>query len=359
MRADENTELESDLPLAVHLVPFDGIGGVEVAARTTPDATLAQFRFRKLYLLDGAYCAANTQTAATNPSRKILDHPRVYWCALQRLRILRPRLVIASLWRSCAVAIALKLVRPSTKVVTFLHLATDVHLADKWLNTIAMWLSTEIWADSQATLDARVLQRFRGRTRVISFLVERQLPTAPRAPLPRFVFWGRLHQQKNLIRALRLFSLIRARQTDAEFLLVGPDGGQRAHLEQQVAALGLSDAVRFTGAIERELIFALSREFSFYLQTSEVEGMAMSVIEAMQLGLVPVVTPVGEIKHYCQDGVNAVFVSQDEAAASQTIALIGNAARFRQMANAAAQTWQTKRLYREDLMDACGQLLNE
>ena len=156
IRADEAEAHETDPPLAVHLVPFDGIGGVEVAARTTPDAALPQFHFRKLYLLDAPYIAANAQNAATTPPRRVLDHPRVYWDALQRLRSLGPRLVIASLWRSCAVAIVLKLVQPSTKVVTFLHVATDVHLADKWLNTIAMWLSTEIWADSQATLDARV-----------------------------------------------------------------------------------------------------------------------------------------------------------------------------------------------------------
>ncbi len=35
--------------------------------------------------------------------------------------------------------------------------------------------------------------------------------------------------------------------------------------------------------------------------------MAISVIEAMQAGLVPIVTPVGEITGYCSDGVNSVF----------------------------------------------------
>ncbi|CAM5444121.1 hypothetical protein TMEC54S_03282 [Thauera mechernichensis] len=355
----EATRHDPDLPLAVHVIPFDGIGGVEVAARTTPDAALPQFHFRKLYLLDAHYAAANAQNATTTPPRRVLDHPRVYWDALQRLRRLGPRLVIASLWRSCAIAIVLKLLRPSTKVVTFLHLATDVHLADKWLNTIAMWLSTEIWADSQATLDARVSQRLRGRTRVISFLVERQAPPEPRAPLPRFVFWGRLHPQKGLSRALRVFALIHAQRADAEFLVIGPDGGQRGALEEQVAALGLSGAVRFAGGMDRAAIFALAREFSFYLQTSEVEGMAMSVIEAMQLGLVPVVTPVGEIGRYCQDGENAVLVSEDEEAARQAVALIADAETFQRMASAAVQTWQAKRLYREDVMDACQELVAE
>lgn len=359
IRADEATAQETDPPLAVHLVPFDGIGGVEVAARTTPDAALPQFRFRKLYLLDDPCIAANVQNAATTPPRRILDHPRVYWGALQRLRRLGPRLIIASLWRSCAVAIFFKLLRPSTKVVTFLHLATDVHLADKWLNTIAMWLSTEIWADSQATLDARVSQRLRVRTRVISFLVERQTPPGPRPPSPRFVFWGRLHPQKGLSRALRLFALIHAQRADAEFLVIGPDGGERGALGKQAVTLGLGGAVRFAGGMDRAEIFALAQVCSFYLQTSQVEGMAMSVIEAMQLGLVPVVTPVGEIGRYCRDGENAVLVSDDEAAAQRALTLIEDADAFRRMASAAVQTWQEKRLYREDVMDACRQLLSE
>lgn len=343
-------------PLIIHIIPFDGIGGVEVAARSTPDTELPEFRFRKLYLLDDVGATDSAQAAAHTPSRQALDHPRVYWRALRKLLHFRPQLVVASLWRSCAVAVPLKLLRPSTRLVAFLHLATDVHIADRLLNRLAMWLSTEIWADSQATLDARVPQRLRDRTRVISFIVERQAPPTVRAPAPRFVFWGRLHPQKDLSRALLIFALIHAQRSDAEFLVIGPDGGARAALEQQVAALGLGSSVQFASGMDRAAIFVLARQYSFYLQTSQVEGMAMSVIESMQLGLVPVVTPVGEIGNYCRDGENAVLVSEDEAVARQTVALIEDAAAFRRMSNSAIETWQTKRLYREDVMAACAEL---
>lgn len=355
MEDNSGTE-QSDRPLVIHIIPYDGIGGVEVAARTTPDTVLSQFHFCKLYLLDDVGATDSSQAAAPTHSREALDQPRVYWRALQKLLHFRPQLVVASLWRSCAVAVTLKLLRPSTRLVAFLHLATDVHIADKLLNRFAMWLSTEIWADSQATLNARVPQRLRDRTRVISFLVERQVPPTSRVPTPRFVFWGRLHPQKDLSRALRLFALVRAQRSDAEFLLIGPDGGARAALEHEVAALGLGSAVRFAGGMDRAAIFALARDYSFYLQTSQIEGMAMSVIEAMQLGLVPVVTPVGEIAHYCCDGVNAVVVSDDEAAARRAVALINDTVSFEQMSSAAVATWQAKRLYREDVMAACAEL---
>ncbi len=128
-------------------------------------------------------------------------------------------------------------------------------------------------------------------------------------------------------------------------------------LEEQVFRLGLSSAVRFTGGMDRAAISAIARDSSFYLQTSQLEGMAVSVVEAMQLGLVPVVTPVGEISRYCLDGKNSVLVSDDEAAAHRALELIEDADDFKRMANEAMQTWQAKRLYREDVMEACGQLL--
>lgn len=346
-------------PLVVHVIPFDGIGGVEVAARSTPDVDVADFSFRKLYLLDVAHPSGDTASEIRNPARQQLDHPRVYWAALRQLVRLQPQLVVASLWRSCAVLVALKLLRPSTRAVTFLHSATDVHLADKLLNRLAMWLSTEIWADSRATLDARVPGRLRHRTRVISFQVERQPVPPPRDPAPRFVFWGRLHPQKDVSRAIRLFAMVREQRADAEFLVIGPDGGERAMLERKVDELGLRSAVRFTGGMDRAAIFALARQCSFYLQTSQVEGMAMSVIEAMQLGLVPVVTPAGEIGRYCRDGENAVLVGEDEEAAGRVLRLIDDAAEYRQLSRSAVESWQAQALYREDVMKACGDVLKK
>ena len=48
----------------------------------------------------------------------------------------------------------------------------------------------------------------------------------------------------------------------------------------------------------------------------------MSVVEAMQIGLVPIVTPVGEIARYCVDGKNAVWVQEDATAVDAVMRLI-------------------------------------
>jgi glycosyltransferase involved in cell wall biosynthesis len=345
--------------LAVHIIPFDGIGGVETAARTTSDTVSVTHKFRKLYLYSNQPKNSGGLIKGNNRSRQISDQPSAYWNAVCQLRLLRPRLIIASLWRSCVVGIVFKLLYPSTKLVTFLHSSIDAHIADRLINILAMWLSDEIWVDSIATRDARVPRRLLGRTQAISFLLDRHSFRTPRFPGPRFVFWGRIHRDKGLSRAINLFSSIHAKQSNAEFLIIGPDGGERFALEQQTKNQGLDRAVRFCGSMERKEIINAAKGFCFYLQTSKFEGMAMSVVEAMQQGLVPVVTPVGEIGQYCQDGINAIIVSDHETAARRVLELMSDADKFREMAAAAMQTWAQKTLYQEDVMDRCRQLLEK
>lgn len=339
----------------VHLVPYDGIGGVEVAARSLEDGPYDGIEFSKYYLVhkDG-------ETVIARGGSKVFhseNDPRAYIEAIRSLLELKPDLLIGSLWRSCIVLIIVKLLRRDIKVVTFLHLASDVHWPDKLLNRLAMRLSTEIWADSQTTLDARVPNALRARGRVISFLVERQSEPQFRKPLPRFIFWGRLHPQKDLARALRFFSNFRAQVPDATFHLIGPDGGDRNLLEHEVSRLRLDGCVFFLGPMDRAPIFEFAGECSFYLQTSVDEGMAMSVIEAMQLGLVPVVTPVGEIGRYCRDSVNAILIIDDLDAVERVISVFKQEALYQSMARAAVSTWQEHPLYRNDILAACARLI--
>lgn len=328
---------------AVHLVPYDAVGGVEVAAKSIADSTYDGFSFSRLYLADKQRNESENQ-------------PGVYFRALSRLLRLKPDLVIASLWRCCALVLIYKLLRPKAKVVTFLHLAHCVHFPDFIFNHLAMMISDEIWADSQTTLTARVPRRFRSKSKVISFLVERSDEVAPRQPLPNFVFWGRLHSQKGLGRAIRLFSQLQGMIPSATFSVIGPDGGELSGLERQIREAGIKH-VQFVGSMDRAEIFELSQGYSFYLQTSVDEGMAMSVVEAMQLGLVPVVTPVGEIPRYCQDGHNAVLVHDDEGAVRSVLRLLDDPEEYQRLSRNAVQTWQDKPLYRDDVLEACRHVL--
>jgi glycosyltransferase involved in cell wall biosynthesis len=177
------------------------------------------------------------------------------------------------------------------------------------------------------------------------------LPAKPANP--SFIFWGRISQEKGLDRAIRLFAKVHKRYPIARFWVVGPDAGAQHAAQALCVSLGLKNAVIFMGNATLDEIVGYALPASFYLQTSHFEGMAMSVVEAMQLGLVPVVTPVGEIAHYCQDGQNAVIIGADQQAVEDVISLLVAGERYQAMRANAIATWAHQPLYRDSVLSAC------
>ncbi|MEO9632078.1 MAG: glycosyltransferase family 4 protein [Sulfitobacter sp.] len=339
----------------VHLIPYHAIGGVEIAAKSLPTISTGKVQMERQYLVRKP--GSSTYTGEYHGPNISLNSPRAYFHAIWRLYQDPPDLLVASLWRSALVLILVKLLRPRMKTVIFLHSDKDAHFADKLVSQIAMRASNAIWADSTATLMKRVPCRLQSKGRVISFLVEQRALPQTREPEPRFVFWGRLSAEKGLKRAVELFASIAARRSNAQLTLIGPDGGMEDDLRTQISELGLSELVTFKGPMQHDEIVCEAKQASFYLQTSREEGMAMSVVEAMQAGLVPVVTPVGEIPRYCRNGESAVIVHDDNAAMEAVLALLSEPERYRRMSRAAAKYWQKKPIYRDDFLIAAKDLI--
>ncbi|WP_161351962.1 glycosyltransferase family 4 protein [Maritimibacter harenae] len=341
------------------MIPYDAIGGVEVAAKSiyAGDHNRADgdLRFERQYLVNrkGSACGPADYHG---PYRSLYD-PRPYLHAFFRLYRKPPDLLVASLWRSALVLIVLKMARPKQKAILFLHLAHDVHWFDRIANRIAMRLADGIWADSAATMDQRISPNLRHKGRVISFLLERHSLPKVSDPTPEFIFWGRLSPQKGLERALKIFSKIVRHVPEADFKIIGPDGGSENDLKALVEQLGISENITFIGARSRADIRTMASQASFYLQTSVDEGMALSVVEAMQSGLVPIVTSVGELARYCTDGKNAILVQEDNAAVDAVMALLADPDRYKRMSFAAAEYWQAKPLYRDDFLAAAAELI--
>ena len=336
------------MPKIVHLVPYDGIGGVEAAARSMGSLTHENISF------DVAYIYQNLN--AGRPSTSMFS-PWPLVTAAWRIRNVPPDVLIVSLWRSAIVGLIAKVLRPRIKLVTFLHNSTNVHFPDFVLTRLSVLFSTAVWADSQATLSGRVPDMQSKKCHVISFVTRRfdPLPLCP--AIPSFIFWGRITQQKGLDRAIHLFANIQNRYPHSRFWVIGPDGGALQATQALCLSLGLEDSVTFLGSATHDEIVGYARNASFYLQTSHFEGMAMSVVEAMQLGLVPVVTPVGEIANYCLDGVNAVVVLSDQQAQADVIDLLDASARFKSMRADAIATWANQPLYRDSVLSACQDVL--
>lgn len=338
----------------IHLLPYDGIGGAEAAARSMADAPPAAFDFELRYLFPAV--TSSRQRAGTNNPLALLSAVR---------GILRdpPDLLIVSLWRACIAGILVRLLGRRTRLVVLIHNSVDAHWLDYVFTRWAMALATAVWADSDASVRMRFGKHAPADVVTIPFLTTHLAPLEPREaavlPAPSFIFWGRLAAQKNLAKALEVFRLVRNEHPGARYTIIGPDSGELPALRRRCAELGLDDAVDFAGPMAFADIRERARDHAFYLQTSNYEGMAMSVVESMQLGLVPVVTPVGEIGRYCRAGHNAVIVEDPAQASAALLALLRSPAAYRKLRDNGILTWQDQALYSDAVAAECLRLLGQ
>ncbi len=136
----------------------------------------------------------------------------------------------------------------------------------------------------------------------------------------------------------------------ARFLIVG-DGERRHALEQQAAALGLGDAVRFLGwRADLDRIYA---DLDVVALTSRNEGSPVALIEAMAAGVPVVSTDVGGVSDVVQHGMSGLLapMDDDEAVASHLLTLLADPGLRRDMGQrgraAVSATHDADRLVRD------------
>lgn len=342
----------------IHVIPYDGIGGVEGAASTAEGAQHGDLVLARMFVFE---------EVRDRSGRGATFDPRALWTAAGRLARAKPDLVILSLWRAVLVGGLARLRGCRAPMVLFLHNARDAHALDRIVTRAAARRVAAVWADCAASLQQRLPRPPDVPTRVISYLLGQPDPVRGAAPdpAPHLIFWGRLAAQKDPLRMLATFAELHALRPDATLTVIGPDGGHEAALRADIARRGLERAVTLTGPLPRERIATLAAHASFYLQTSRYEGMAMSVMEAMQMGLVPVVTPVGEIARYTRDGHSAIWIAPDDgglddaqAVAERIGALLDDPNAWRAMHLSALAALGDQPLYAQDVMAAATETLD-
>ena len=78
---------------------------------------------------------------------------------------------------------------------------------------------------------------------------------------------------------------------DRPVLVVAGEGSERTHLEAMIRGHGSPEAVRLLGW--RDDVGALHALFTLFTMSSDNEGTSVSLLEAMGVGLCPIVTDVG------------------------------------------------------------------
>jgi len=127
------------------------------------------------------------------------------------------------------------------------------------------------------------------------------------------LYSGRLSEEKNLSFLLRAFTRIRLFDSRAVLVIAGA-GPIRERLEGEVERLGLRDAVRFTGFLDRVRLVDLYKSADLFLFSSKAETQGLAIVEAMAGGT-PVVAVRGlGVSDVVRDGLSGVLVPEDEGA---------------------------------------------
>lgn len=114
--------------------------------------------------------------------------------------------------------------------------------------------------------------------------------------------------------AIQAFALLRQRLPGA-LLTVAGSGPEAGRLQALVLALGMNDAVRFTGTLDRDAMAALYATADVSLNPSLTDNSPNSVLESMASGVPVVSTDVGGVPFILEHGRTGLLVPPGDAQA--------------------------------------------
>lgn len=120
---------------------------------------------------------------------------------------------------------------------------------------------------------------------------------------------GRLTWKKAPDCLLAAARLVAQEVPEARFLIVG-DGPLRGHVEKRAEELGIDTRCIFTGSVAEVLPFL--RACDLFVLSSEIEGMANALLEALACGKPAVVTDAGGNSEVVQDGRTGFVVPRND-----------------------------------------------
>jgi glycosyltransferase involved in cell wall biosynthesis len=122
---------------------------------------------------------------------------------------------------------------------------------------------------------------------------------------------GRLNPQKNFALFLDIAAQLATRFPDLHFLLAG-DGPEEQMLREKASALGIANRVTFSGYVADTRLVYLAADV--LLMPSRYEGLPMTLLEAMAMGLPVVASKLDGIAEVIGDGSEGFLVPSDDAA---------------------------------------------
>lgn len=350
----------------VYVLHEIAVGGAELAFLAALPRLAEAFDLRVFVLHRGDQNLVNTIPAGlrkyfTFCNVRLVVFPFYAGSLAVQIARFNPRYLLCSLWRSQVVGSLAKRINQKVLYYPLVHSSIFFHKLDRWASLQAMRRADTVLVDSVSARDfvANTCGVTGKDVVVLSFLTSQTPDSLPDYDFrqPHFVFVGRLHPVKNVSLSVRAIAWLRARELDAQLDIYGRDDGDMATVQQVIAKEKMEPYVRLKGEVlpAKKMELLLGNDYPFYMQLSTNEGMAMSVVEAMQVGKVCVLTAVGEIPHYARDGVSALVVdpSSDEnweRSMQRVLAAVVDPDVCQQLSQAAHDSFKGKPLFQDALV---------
>jgi len=111
----------------------------------------------------------------------------------------------------------------------------------------------------------------------------------------------------NLSLLIQSIPLVLKEEPNTKFMIAG-DGPEREKIEKEVKDLKVDKSVQFLGSVSHEAMPDLLTKADIYVSTSLYDGTSVSLLEAMAVGVFPIVTDITSNREWIRDGENGFLV---------------------------------------------------
>lgn len=198
--------------------------------------------------------------------------------------------------------------------------SNDVGLVLKMLAQVSLRVTPSVFLQ-------RVFARHGLSAEVIPNIIDlsRFTPMRPRSfgDAPHIVVTRNLEPIYDIPTAIRAFAHVKNLYRGATMTVAG-SGPELANLQALVSTMRLNDAVRFSGRIDNARIPALYASADCMLNSSTVDNMPISILEAFASGVPVVSTRAGGIPDMVEHGVSGLLVpiGDDKAMAREMLRVL-------------------------------------
>jgi glycosyltransferase involved in cell wall biosynthesis len=126
---------------------------------------------------------------------------------------------------------------------------------------------------------------------------------------PKLLWVRAFDKTYNPLLAIKVLAKLKHKYPKAMLCMVGPDkDGTLLKAKQLAKKLKMMDSITFTGVLKKEAWHQLSENYDIFINTTNVDNMPVSIIEAMALGFPIVSTNVGGLPYLMDHNVDGILV---------------------------------------------------